>query len=141
MVCKSEQDKHYWHVGIVQNSPRGEPAFYHRRSNCCKFWLQTAVDTWELPRTVTPPLSLPALQQSKDCRDLKGRQQPCLPTDKVIVPDEVKCQHIDLGSLLLLERHNQTRSSTRLTGPLELWLQTLSQLAWCHQRLHLHLTV
>ena len=117
MVCKFEQDRHYWHVGIIQNGPRGEPAFYHRRSKCCKFWLQTPVDTWELPRTITPPLSLPALQQSKDpCRDSKGNEAPCLPIDKVIVPDEVECQHIDLGSLLLLERHNQTRSSARLTG-------------------------
>ena len=100
------QDDTYWQVGLVQNTPTGQPAFLHRTSNSAKWVLDREPSSMQRPRFVTPPLgrhSMGGMHWNHEWHNV------CFDQDKMVTEDQLDCKHIDLASMLLISQQDPDR--------------------------------
>ena len=91
----------YRHHGILQNTPRGVPAFLHRTSGG-KLRLERAPAEMQPPAYATRGVSPHArveLQWHSEFSNLG------LPQQATVQPEQLDCTHLDLATTLIVEAH------------------------------------
>ena len=101
------QDDTYWQVGLIQNTPTGQPAFWHRTSQPEKWVLDRDPSSMVRPRFVTPPLGLQATGTMQWNHEW---QNVCFGEGRVVTDDQLECKNVDLASMLLIEQQDPDRS-------------------------------
>ena len=100
------QAGHYNHVGVMQCSPYGVPAFLHRINGGKPQVGKNVTEAAYLPVYTTAALSENAMGLFGWDGTIDNK---ILPFENAIQPDNIICQWLDYSTIVLLEEYNQTR--------------------------------
>ena len=106
VAAAAVQDDTYWQVGLIQNTPTGQPAFLHRTSNSAKWMLDRELSSMQRPRSVTPPLgrhSMGGMHWNHEWHNV------CFDKDRMVTDDQLGCKNVDLASMLLISQQDPDR--------------------------------